>query len=53
MALMPSCMACQEGISVSEWKEKTCGTNACNVEYAGWDEDNNEPIWLCQMVIIN
>ena len=53
MALTPSCMACQEGISVIEWKENTCGTDACNVEYAGWDEDLNEPIWLCEMVIIN
>jgi len=53
LALSPSCMACQEGISVSEWKAKTCGTNACNVEYAGWDESTNEPIWLCQMIIIN
>ena len=53
MALTPSCEACQEGISVIEWKEKTCGTDACNVEYAGWDEDLNEPIWLCEMVIIN
>ena len=53
MALTPSCMACQEGISVGEWMENTCGPEACDVEYAGWDEDNNEPIWLCQAVIIN
>jgi hypothetical protein len=53
MALTPSCEACQEGISVAEWLVDTCGTDACNAEYAGWDEDNNEPIWLCQAVIIN
>ena len=53
MALTPSCMACQEGISVSEWMVETCGTNACDVEYAGWDNDLMEPIWLCQAVIIN
>ena len=53
MALTPSCVACQEGISLPEWIENTCGPEACNVEYAGWDEDNNEPIWLCQAVIIN
>ena len=53
MALTPSCEACQEGISLPEWIVNTCGPEACNVEYAGWDEDNNEPIWLCQAVIIN
>lgn len=53
MALTPSCEACQEGLSVGEWLIETCGTNACDAEYAGWDEDNNEPIWLCQAVIIN
>ena len=53
MALTPSCEACQEGISVSEWMVKTCGTNACDVEYAYWDEIKNEPVWLCQAVIIN
>jgi hypothetical protein len=53
MALTPSCEACQEGLSVGEWLVETCGVNACDAEYAGWDEDNNEPIWLCQAVIIN
>ena len=53
MALTPSCEACQEGLSVGEWLIETCGTNACDAEYAGWDEERNEPIWLCQAVIIN
>jgi len=53
MALTPSCEACQEGLSVGEWLVETCGVNACDAEYAGWDEDSNEPIWLCQAVIIN
>ena len=40
MALTPSCMACQEGISLpDEWIENTCGPNACDVEYAGWDDE--------------
>ena len=52
-ALMPSCMACQEGISVGEWMENTCGPIACDVEYAGWDNDLMEPIWLCQAIIID
>ena len=53
MAFMPSCMACQEGISVPEWMENTCGPIACDVEYAGWDDDLMEPIWMCQAIIIN
>ena len=53
MALTPSCMACQEGISVGEWMENTCGPIACDVEYAGWDDEAGEPIWLCQAIIID
>ena len=53
LALTPSCMACQEGIPEDVWIENTCGEDATDVEYYGWDEDKNEPIWLCQMVIIN
>ena len=53
MALTPSCEACQEGIPEDVWLEKTCGLDATDAEYYGWDEDKNEPIWLCGMVIIN
>ena len=53
MALTPSCMACQEGIPEDVWLEKTCGSIAIDAEYAGWDEDKNEPIWLCQAEIID
>ena len=53
MALTPSCEACQEGIPEDVWLENTCGVDATDAEYYGWDEDKNEPIWLCQMVIIN
>ena len=53
MALTPSCMACKEGIPEDVWIENTCGEDATDVEYYGWDEDKNEPIWLCQVVIIN
>ena len=53
MALTPSCEACQEGIPEDVWLEKTCGLDAIDAEYAGWDEETNEPIWLCQVIIIN
>jgi hypothetical protein len=53
MALTPSCEACQEGIPEDVWLEKTCGIDATDAEYYGWDEDKNEPIWLCQSLIIN
>ena len=53
MALTPSCAACQEGIPEDVWLEKTCGSIAIDAEYAGWDEDKNEPIWLCKAEIIN
>ena len=53
MALTPSCMAMCEGIPEDVWLEKTCGIGATDAEYYGWDEDKNEPIWLCQMVIID
>ena len=52
-AMIPECMACQEGISVCEWEENTCGPIAIDAEYYDWDEINNEPIWLCQAEIIN
>tara|TARA_B100000929_G_scaffold224903_1_gene181244 strand:- start:177 stop:527 length:351 start_codon:yes stop_codon:yes gene_type:complete len=52
-ALTPSCMACGEGISTDEWIEDTCGPDAVDVEYAGWNSATNEPIWLCQAVIID
>ena len=53
MALTPSCMAMCEGIPEDEWLENTCGDLAVGAEYAGWDEDKNEPIWLCQAEIID
>ena len=53
MALTPTCEACQEGLPEDVWLEKTCGVDATDAEYYGWDEDKNEPIWLCQMVIID
>ena len=52
-ALTPSCMACGEGIPVDEWIEDTCGPNAVDVEYAGWNQAINEPLWLCRAEIIN
>jgi hypothetical protein len=53
MALIPSCMACADSCSVQEWLTKTCGEGAIDAEYAGWDTEKNEPIWLCQIQIIN
>ena len=53
MALTPSCEACQEGIPEDVWLENTCGLDAIGAEYAGWDEETNEPIWLCQAIIID
>ena len=53
MALTPSCEACQDGCTVDAWLEKTCGSDATDAEYAYWDEIKNEPVWLCQAVIIN
>jgi len=53
MALLPTCMACQDGCTVDAWLEKTCGSNATDAEYAGWDEIQNEPVWLCKAEIIN
>ena len=52
-ALTPSCMACGEGIPEDEWIELTCGENATDAEYAGWNQATNEPLWLCQAEIIN
>ena len=53
MALTPSCMAMCEGIPEDVWLENTCGIDATDAEYYGWDEETNEPIWLCQVIIIN
>ena len=49
-ALIPECMACGEGMSEDEWIKKTCGINAIDAEYYGWNQELNEPIWLCQAV---
>ena len=53
MALTPSCEACQDGIPEDVWLENTCGDLAIDAEYAGWDDELGEPIWLCQAEIIN
>ena len=53
MALTPECYAQCEGIPVDEWVDNTCGTLAIDVEYGYWDEETNEPVWLCQAEIIN
>ena len=53
MALTPSCEACQDGVPEDVWLEDTCGPDAIDAEYYGWNEELNEPIWLCQAVIIN
>ena len=53
MAMIPQCMACQEGVSPDVWIEQTCGPDAIDAEYAGWDVETNEPIWLCQAIIID
>ena len=52
-ALIPSCMACADSCTVDAWLEKTCGPDAIDAEYAGWDNASNEPLWLCQAEIIN
>ena len=53
MALTPPCQACQDGLPEDEWLEQTCGVNAIGAEYAYWDEEKNEPVWLCQSEIID
>ena len=53
MALTPSCMAMCEGIPEDVWIENTCGINAIGAEYAYWDTEKNEPVWLCQAEIID
>ena len=46
-AFIPECMACQEGISVCEWEENTCG----EADVMGWDDEENS--WMCGLVIID
>jgi|TARA_Y100000310_G_scaffold29302_1_gene27799 hypothetical protein len=53
MALTPECYAQCEGIPVDVWIENTCGINATDAEYGYWDEEKNEPVWLCRMEIID
>ena len=53
MALTPSCMAQCEGIPEDVWIENTCGPLAIGAEYAYWDTEKNEPVWLCQAEIID
>ena len=48
--LTPPCAACDAGLPEDEWLEITCGQNAIDAEYYGWNEELNEPIWLCQAV---
>ena len=47
-ALIPECKACEAGMTEEEWIKDTCGKNAIDAEYYGWNEELNEPIWLCQ-----
>ena len=53
MALTPECMAQCEGIPEDVWIEETCGDLAVDAEYAGWNPDTNEPLWLCRAEIID
>ena len=53
MALTPECEACQDGCTVDIWLERTCGPLAIDAEYAYWDEINNEPVWMCEALIID
>ena len=53
MAFIPSCMACGTGMTTDEWIKDTCGPNAIDAEYAGWDTDTDEPLWLCQAEIVD
>ena len=53
MALTPPCEACQDGLPEDVWLERTCGINAVDAEYAYWDTEKNEPVWLCQAEIID
>jgi|GEM_PF-2424098 hypothetical protein len=46
-ALIPSCIACSEGLTKQEWLDKTCGPNCVNAVYEGWDEDTNQAKWDC------
>ena len=49
-ALTSACMAMCEGIPEDEWIKNTCGELAIDAEYYGWNQEQNEPIWLCQAV---
>ena len=49
-ALTSECMAQCEGIPEDEWIKDTCGELAIDAEYYGWNQEQNEPIWLCQAV---
>ena len=53
MALTPPCEACQDGLPEDVWLERTCGINAVDAEYAYWDTEKNEPVWLCRAEIID
>ena len=52
-ALTPPCAACDAGLPEDEWLEITCGDLAVGAEYAYWDTEKNEPVWLCQAEIID
>lgn len=46
--LVPECAACEEGLSVEDWLEKTCPNGENDAYYGGWDEAENKAVWICE-----
>ena len=46
--LVPECAACEEGLSLGEWLEKTCPNGENNAFYGGWDAAKQTDLWICE-----
>lgn len=44
---MPECAACEMGVDLEEWFNRTCPNGEKDAHYGGWDEINQKSIWIC------
>ena len=45
--LVPECAACEMGLDLEEWFNRTCPNGEKDAHYGGWDDINQKSIWIC------
>ena len=45
--LVPECAACEMGVDLEEWFNRTCPNGEKDAHYGGREEINKKSIWIC------